>query len=416
MIAITTEQARNRFVSLSANLQDVFFSLQTAEIIDQIATQNHISEDKSYAVASVAGWVLLGFMHPEDVSKELQEEIKIPSQTADEISRLLNTKIFSRFQDDLQNVYAPVPHKNDGVAPKMLEDLVAPEIISQTAREAPRIGAVLIAGNEAKAAPAPAAPKKLPDVGWSRSTPETPVVQLKETFRAAPQAPTPGVTGSKPASGGAAGGASGGVPAGPKPAMPAGPMGEFERMNFTQQKVPTPGMPTAPAPAASAMPAAPAGGAPSTHEPAPVMLHEDASYKTEPKTPDFHIQLPGVKLDAEKTGTPSRPAMMELNKNASPATPSSAASTPTKVVHYTEYKPTASGMSPAPKASMPVSPISIAPQGPREITELTGNPGVPKPPSPPAAGPDQKVVFKNYAESSQPPAPPAPPPSLPPKP
>ncbi len=409
MTTISKNQALQRWDMLPQVLRDAIYSESTSDFVWKTAEAEHVPEDKIYTVLRITGYILMGFLHPEDMADELKNQLGLDPKICAAIAGAISQRIFVPIRADLDKIYEP--SSKFGVGPKMMQDLQAPEIISQTAREAPRVGAVPVAGNEAKAAPAPIAPKKLPDVGWSRSTPETPVVQLHETRPAPPQAAAG--SGAKTPTPGTQPPATGPMPAGPKPMMPAGPMGEFERMNFMQQKGKAPEVPTAPS----------MGTPPKPAEPAPVMLHEDASFKAEPKAPDFRIQLPGVKLNAEKPTTPSRPAMMELNKNATPATPSSSATTPAKVVHYTEYKPTSTGTS---RPTMPVPPVSLAPSGPRQITELTSGgdappkpsvpmsapmppaPQMPKPPATPSASsatvePAQKVVFKNYTEATLPP-------------
>jgi hypothetical protein len=154
--------------------------------------------------------------------------------------------------------------------------------------------------------------------------------------------------------------------------------------------------------------------------PAPIMIHEDATFKPAQQPPNFHLQLPNQSNDilrgAPPAPTPMRPAVLELGKQA-PAAPAPTGAMSTRVVHYSEYK------SPSPEA--PIT-AAAAPSGPRQVTELTAAPRPaptpapvtgtpmssvptpPKPPAPPAApGTPSKVIFKDY--SAEPPKPPAPP-------
>ena len=148
-------------------------------------------------------------------------------------------------------------------------------------------------------------------------------------------------------------------------------------------------------------------------EPAPVMLHEDATFKQPAKTSDFHLARPGdsseVRMDSVRPQQlPTRPAVLELGKTPAAGTPQ------TRVVHYTEFK------------SSPLSSVPSANSGPRNLTEITtpGNvpvapktnyvpvpvppppskPPIPPPPQPstptqtPPAPPQGKVIVKDFLD------------------
>src|SRR5258708_612581 len=102
MITIQKDLARQRFTTISPRLQDAMFSIQNAEIIDLIANQNNISEDKVGGIADAVAWVLRGFIHIEDVAKELQDTIGVPAQTATEIVKSLENKIFNPLRSELE--------------------------------------------------------------------------------------------------------------------------------------------------------------------------------------------------------------------------------------------------------------------------------------------------------------------------
>src|SRR5581483_3313363 len=124
-MTITTPQARERFLTISDRLQDAMFSTQTAEIIDGIVQQFHLNDEKAGIVGKVAGWVLLGFLHPEDVAHEIQQQTAIPSQAATDIAKALDTKIFANLHDDLAAAYAPAPLPTEEhvTGPKMIQEV-----------------------------------------------------------------------------------------------------------------------------------------------------------------------------------------------------------------------------------------------------------------------------------------------------
>lgn len=373
MTPITPIQARQRFAKLPSILQDAMFSMQNAEIIDQTTTQNSIPEEKAGKIGDLVGWVLLGFIHAEDMATELQATLGVPSKAADEIARSLENKIFNPLKGELDKIYAPALHKDEAApGPKIIQDIGPVLTASQATLRMQPVSAPPL--------PKPAA------AGWSRSTPEQPVVRLSQP--------------SVPSLQNAQNMASSRVPPpAPKPVeIPIkGPVGEFERI-AAQKGAPRP-------------PVVLTG-------PAPIIIHEDASFKPAQQPPNFHLQLPTEQFNMQKgtTPTPMRPAVLELGNPA----PGAAG----RVVHYTEYK------SPSPAA--PVSPQAPAvPQGPRQITEITPQ-GVPLPPAPsvpimakpsasniptaplpPAPTPQTRVLYKDYSEPPAPKAPPMPPPPAP---
>jgi hypothetical protein len=395
MLTVTTEQARNRFRTVAPVLQNAIFSVQTAEIIDRIASENHLDDDRSLVLAEVVGWVLLGFIHPEDVAGELQGRASIPSPTATAIASAVTAKIFSPLKTDLDNAYAPVSHEHEETAfsPKIIQDI------------GPMPGAF------PPPAPSPPVPKSSePQSGWSRATPEQPVVKLSQAAvpaaATAPQAPPKAVPTAPP-------------PAAKPPTSPAaaGAMDEFERLAAQRGE-----KKAVPSPAGGAPPTAPKPAAP---EPPPVMIHEDTEFKAQPQAPGFRLELPAKPIDMRAGPPPPQPvksAMLELG--STPAPPPKTGPATTRVVHYTEYK--------SPSPEHPVLPKTPPPpQGPRQITEITSQdlskpppvkppvppapPKPPLPPAPPAPPPPNKVIYKDYSESKppqppQPPKPPVPPP------
>jgi hypothetical protein len=377
------QQVRQRIKSLPPTLVDALFSIQTAEVVRMTIEQNNIPIEKSSPIAQAIGLVLLGFIHPEDLAKEIQEKAGVAPQMASAVSSSFAAKIFSPLKGDLDKAYAPLlhPHEEAAIAPKIIQDVgPAPQIISRTATGMPALNATPIPSNMMKVAPPPMAPKKLPDVGWSKTTTNEPVVRLSQPTVPQSQGVAPRVA----------------PPAPKQVAIPIkGPVGEFERIAIQsgQKNVapPPPSSGAAPKPAASP-------------EPAPIIIHEDAVFKAAQQPPNFRLQLPTEKFADQKSSvpTPMKPAVMELGKTA----PS------TQAVHYSEYKaPPPATPSTGPRQVMeittqtaprpPVAPVAPAP------ASVVAVPPIPKPPMPNTAS---KVIYKDYSEPT-PPKPPQPNPS-----
>jgi hypothetical protein len=384
MIVVTKNQALQRWDTLPLVLREALFSEVSSDFLWKTCEAEHIPDEKIYDVARIVGYVLMGFLHPEDTAEELKEQLNLDPKICTSIADAVNGRTFGPLRSEIDKVYEP-PSKFGG--PKMIQDIgPAPQILSRTTTAAPAISATPLVANQSKVAPtapppaAPPPPKaKLPDVGWSRTTIEEPVVKLSQTSTplpvpaSTPRVPPPAVK--------------------PTPLPVQGPVGEFERIAIQSKP--------------SAAPAVPP----------PVILHRDASFKPTDKAPEFHLQLPSDKFGAEKVASqpPVRPAVLELGKTPPPPTPKPSTSTP-RVVHYTEYK-SPSPEAPIPPASKAPSPV---PQGPRQITEVTTPSApppqaamkspVPTPPSPSPSSPQNKVIYKDY---SAPPPPPPPPPLSP---
>ena len=123
---ITQDQARKRFIVIPLSLQDAVFSTQNAAIIADVATDNDLNDDQALKLPEVVGWLMLGFLHLEDLPKQLQEDLLVPQQTALAITSSLTNKIFSLIKNDLDKTYAPVPMEKEdstGVGPKIVEEI-----------------------------------------------------------------------------------------------------------------------------------------------------------------------------------------------------------------------------------------------------------------------------------------------------
>lgn len=292
MITVTKEQAQTRFASLPPALQDALFSEQNTEIISSIGEQYHLSDEKKWAVASLVGWVLLGFLHIEDLPGEIVAEIGGTPQLAKDITDSLSNKIFNVLKSDIEGIYAPAHAEEVPIEP--------------TAGSAIPVSLV----QKSK-------PTILSDVGWSKQSVPQPNVGTKAGL------PTPAPT-------------------------------------------PTPPPVIKSAPISTPAPATPAG-------PAPVMLHEDTSFKAPEKNAGFTLANPRaaaeINMSRSSAGvpTPPRPAVLEFGGVKPPAP-----GTPAAVVHYTDFR--------SPLASAPT-----ASSGPRNVSQITATPAAPAAPARPVA-------------------------------
>ncbi len=187
MTTITTQQARQRFRVLPNDLQDVIFSVQTAEIIRRTAEENHLTTDKIPPVAESVGLVFLGFIHPEDLIKEIQDRLGIAQQAAAAIANSLNSKLFQPIKTTIEKIYAPAPLEPTHLPPE------PPRIIEEVKKPFSSAGPTEPAKPIAPAPPTPTPlgkPSPLPSISQppAPATPK-PTIQPSAPIPAPPTPP-----------------------------------------------------------------------------------------------------------------------------------------------------------------------------------------------------------------------------------
>ena len=108
MLIISKEQVLQRWDILPQPLREALFDDTNANIIWKICEDEHIPKDKIHLVATVAGDVILGFMHPEELAQEIKKTVNIDIKIAEAIAEVINRKIFIPLKKDLEEAYKPV--------------------------------------------------------------------------------------------------------------------------------------------------------------------------------------------------------------------------------------------------------------------------------------------------------------------
>lgn len=108
MPIITKQQALFRWDTLPMNLREAIFSERNAEILWQICELQHLPEDRIYRVATLAGDVIMGFIHPEDLAREIQESVGLKFEVAEIIANEIIKKIFAPIRSDIDKIYSPI--------------------------------------------------------------------------------------------------------------------------------------------------------------------------------------------------------------------------------------------------------------------------------------------------------------------
>ncbi len=114
MLEISKKQANKRYENLPEILQDALFSMANIDQVYRICKLNHLSDEKIPIVARLTGRVILGFTHPEDLAREIKEELGINPEIAKTIALEIDRKIFAAIKNDLEKVlaFAEIPFKN----------------------------------------------------------------------------------------------------------------------------------------------------------------------------------------------------------------------------------------------------------------------------------------------------------------
>lgn len=153
MITITQQQSIRRWDTLSDELKEFMFAETTTGMIDGIFASLHIPDDKQRPVRRIVGWALMGFVHIEDVAKEIQDATGINSQHALELADSIKIKIFSPFREVLEKIYA-LPEETPISRPRM-DSIIAPPSAT-----APGPKSLEVLSAKPAIAPAPAIPTK----------------------------------------------------------------------------------------------------------------------------------------------------------------------------------------------------------------------------------------------------------------
>ncbi|HVM77305.1 MAG TPA: hypothetical protein VMU07_04090 [Candidatus Paceibacterota bacterium] len=307
MLTITQQQALNRWDLLTEPLREALFSDVNADFIEKVCQKENVPPRMQAEVSGIAGYVLMGFLHPGDLAEELVEELKLDKRTAQDIADAINTRIFVPLQQEIDKVYGPVTKTAAIPLSKVSEGKFG--VSASTAASSPMSTTKIPAVSEGKfsafAMTASQSASSLSQTGWSKT----------------------------PASAVASGAA----------------------------KV------TNPAP---------------SNEPAPMILHEDATFTASERANDIHLARPGggaeVSLEGVNAQQKIKPAVLELGTLAK--TPGQ--STGPNFVHYSQFQ-----VNPSQPSSS--EPKSEAPSAPRTVTQVTAPaavPGTGSPKTPTSAG------------------------------
>jgi len=117
------EQTLKLFEQLPRELRAAIFSEDTADYISQIAERYKIT-DKTKDLAILVGNMLLGLLSPEDLPKELEQELKIPEEKINIISQEVNRLILYPVKDKLADFYKEIIFAPSGIITHLAEQKI----------------------------------------------------------------------------------------------------------------------------------------------------------------------------------------------------------------------------------------------------------------------------------------------------
>ncbi len=128
---VSQSQATQRWNSLPERLREALFSEFVAESVLDVCKNHHLIEEKAAIVKTYAAYVLMGFLHPEEFSREVQSALSLPVEIAKPLGEEMYKKVFSEYANEIQGVYAPASlEKETESGTRGVE-----EIISETSDE-----------------------------------------------------------------------------------------------------------------------------------------------------------------------------------------------------------------------------------------------------------------------------------------
>jgi hypothetical protein len=349
---LTEKVLEKRFSILPPPLQAAITSDDNLARVAKICSDNNITDaEKILIVQQTVSFVLLGFLHPDDITEELNEAPGFDDpKIVDAIVKDLNEKIFSTLGFDLKKNYAPI--KAASISGKV--GIRATTIEPQTTAPA---------GIPA-ASPLPLPPQNLSNIGWSKAKPGAPMPISTIITSSIPKPPTP-LKSSE---------------------------GEFARMKS----------PAVPRVASTPTP---------TSTPAPVILQQEVpAMSAAQKNADFHIAKSNenAQMEFSKAKEPIKvmPAIIEFNKNIGTVAKSAAVPVPApSAARYTEFK---SSLASIPMVDAGARNITEITSTPKAISVPVPAPKPPTPPMPPVSSvvnkaqvtpaTTQKVIVQDFLE------------------
>ncbi len=345
-INVPEQQLYDRWDILPMVLKEAIVSDVNSDFVWKAGEIEHLPKEKIRIVSKLAGYVLSGFLHPEDIAKEIQDALGINPNIAATIANTLNSRIFNPLRNELEKIYAPaVPETQQQ---KIVQEIERPTALATGIPVAPppSVPTKTISGIQPQVAPKPPTAGVPPPPTGGPKIISTEVIPSVLSIT-----PSPSVK----------------VPEPPKP-MP---------LASQQSSVISP-----------AFAEASAGGQKSEVPIGPVIIHQESELAPIKSVSGFKLEIPqqeskGIKSDS---AIPPRPAQIEIGPvmemKPRPISPPPVVSrVEPRVVHYSESRTPLDFARDKPLAPFESKRVEILLPKPPTPTPIAY---APKPPSPPS--------------------------------
>lgn len=109
MNQLTLEEIMERWRSLPSILKEAMYSPITLSELETASRNFHLSEEKSEILEDLVKLVFLGFIHFDNLYKEIRDNLNIDSRLALDIFHYLDKKIFESLRKEIEDNY--IKHK-----------------------------------------------------------------------------------------------------------------------------------------------------------------------------------------------------------------------------------------------------------------------------------------------------------------
>jgi hypothetical protein len=105
MIRPQKEEIEKRYDLLPKNIKEVLLSDEWGDVVWQVCETNHLKEEQIKSVSMFLGYIILGFLHPEDFEKEVNNETGVDTRIVKAISEEITKEVLLPIALDLQTLY-----------------------------------------------------------------------------------------------------------------------------------------------------------------------------------------------------------------------------------------------------------------------------------------------------------------------
>jgi hypothetical protein len=102
---ITRTQLYEKVDSLPEALQNIIYSEEVFNSVWGIANTHHLSEDRFSKLAATTAFLIAGFVHPEDLVKEVTSSLGVDKRIAESLEKEIRVKILYPIAEELRKTH-----------------------------------------------------------------------------------------------------------------------------------------------------------------------------------------------------------------------------------------------------------------------------------------------------------------------